>query len=265
MLDNKQDPPSKPSDGGRLPQNEAGHIKDPTENDPKRPGSIKGQSPPTSPSVRTRDDWQAALVEQILGRSQCEPGQAGTAWMSQLKQNSAQFLHDQRSHQPGSRDALYKRTVELLIDKMFGLLQQFMYEFNKVALGTDLYVAGTISGDVTEVTRFNKFREAEEKKTFFRARLSTRLYSLVFRGKDQSIDIYLLPVNQTMALSNMENEYRPLTTIEVKITEEGTMWRLSEGSPSIDSLESLCMWLFGELIENTKRASAGHSPVVGSK
>src|SRR5262249_35384923 len=103
---------------------------------------------------------------------------------------------------------------------------------------------------------YNKFREAEETKTYFRARFSTRLYSLVLRGREQSVDVFLLPVNRTMALSKGESEYKPLATIQVKITEEGMMWRMADGNPSLDSLESLCMWLFSQLIERTKGASA---------
>src|SRR5262249_10273165 len=149
-------------------------------------------------------------------------------------------------------DPVYKKGIEILIDKIFGLLQRFMYEFNKVAAGTDLHVSGTISGDVTEVTRYNKFREAEETQTYFRARCSTRLYSLVLRGREQSVDIFLLPVNRTMALSSGEREYKPLATIQVKITEEGMMWRMADSNPPVDSLENLCMWLFSQLIERTK-------------
>jgi len=203
-------------------------------------------------------NWQVELSQKILVQHQGEPDASDGDWMSKLKAESVNYLQEKQGMNLATADVdpVYKKGIEILIDKIFGLLQRFMYEFNKVAAGTDLHVSGTISGDVTEVTRYNKFREAEETKTYFRARFSTRLYSLVLRGRDQCIDVYLLPVNRTMALSKGECEYQPLATVQVKISEEGMMWRMADANPPVDSLESLCMWLFSQLIERTKSASA---------
>jgi hypothetical protein len=203
-------------------------------------------------------NWQVELSQKILVHHQSEPGSSDADWMSKLKQESVSYLQEKQGMALSALevDPVYKKGIEILIDKIFGLLQRFMYEFNKVAAGTDLHVSGTISGDVTEVTRYNKFREAEETQTYFRARFSTRLYSLVLRGREQSVDVFLLPVNRTMALSSGEREYKPLATIQVKITEEGMMWRMADSNPPVDSLENLCMWLFSQLIERTKSATA---------
>lgn len=202
-------------------------------------------------------NWQVELSQQILVQHG-QSGLGGADWMSKLKQESANYLQEQKGagaaqFQIGSA---YKRGIEILIDKIFAQLQTFTYEFNKVAAGTDLHVSGSVSGDVTEVISYNKFREPQETATYFRARFSTRLYSLVFRGRDESVDVFLLPANLSMALSKGENEYPPLTTIQVKIQEDGMMWRLAEGGPPVDSLENLCMWLFSQLVQKTKIALA---------
>jgi len=203
--------------------------------------------------------WQVAMSEQILANREGDPnaGSAGGDWMTRLKAESVQFLDEQRggSAQTLSKDSIYKKGIEILVDKVFNLLQRYMYEFNKVASGTDLHVSGSISGDITEVTRFNKFREAEETQTYFRARFSTRHFSLVLRGKDTTIDFFLLPVARSMALSRGENEYSPLATIQMRITEDGMMWRMKDGVPPVDGLEALAMWLFQQLVQQTKTAS----------
>ena len=270
MLGNKEDASQKRSGRGSTRNEKTPDPRRYLDNHPARQGAVKstglaavsGGDHPSN--VKSGVNWQIALSEQIIVNSQTEMDMAGSDWMSKLKAESAQFLQEKTAPAPlTQRETIYKKGIEILIDKIFGLLQHFMYEFNKVAAGTDLHVSGTISGDVTEVTRYNKFREAEETQTYFRARFSTRLYSLVLRGKDESIDIFLLPVNRTMALSKSENEYRPLSTIQVKITEEGMMWRLAEGYPSVDSLEGLCMWLFRELIQKTKCATVGDSDSRG--
>lgn len=199
-------------------------------------------------------DWSVAVSEQILVYHESEPVEPGTDWMSQLKQDSLQFLADQRGvHlQEVYRESIYKSGIAILVDKIYGLLQRYMFEFNQVANGTELHVSGSISGDVTEVTKYNRFREAEETKTYFRARFSTRLCSLVVRGCDDKVECFLVPTSKVMALSRTENDYQPIATIQVKITEQGMMWRMQDANPPIETLDQLCMWLFSAMIQETK-------------
>jgi len=230
------------------------------DNTPKAAGLKQPNMPdPTAGSIGGGPSgWQVAMSEQILANREGDPNAGvGGDWMARLKAESVQFLDEQRggSNQLLSKDSIYKKGIEILVDKVFNLLQRYMYEFNKVASGTDLHVSGSISGDITEVTRFNKFREAEETQTYFRARFSTRHFSLVLRGKDTTIDFFLLPVARSMALSRGENEYSPLATIQMKITEDGMMWRMKDGVPPVDGLEPLAMWLFQQLVQQTKTAS----------
>ncbi|MBS2003969.1 MAG: hypothetical protein U0103_21465 [Candidatus Obscuribacterales bacterium] len=203
------------------------------------------------------DEREAALSRQILVYHESQNAETGNDWMYKLKEDSMQYLAEKRGIdlQQIYRESIYKKGIETLIDKIYGLLQRYQFEFNQVAAGTELHVSGTISGDVTEVTRANKLREAQETKTYFRARLSTRTHSLVLRGKDDAIEFYLLPVNKVMALSKSEVDYKPLARIQVKISELGMMWRMSDANPSVDSLDELCMWLFSSLIQATKSAA----------
>lgn len=210
------------------------------------------------------DNWQMAHSEQVLVYHEQEApapepepqggGPGGTDWMSKLKQNSMQFLADQRGVQMQEiyKESVYRTGIAILIDKIYGLLQRYTFEFNQVAGGTDLHVSGTISGDVTEVTRYNRMREVQETATYFRCRFSTRHFALTVRGHDDTVEAYILPVNQVMALSQSENQYPAICTIQVKISEQGMMWRMREGEPAVDTLDQLCMWLFTKLVEETK-------------
>jgi hypothetical protein len=93
------------------------------------------------------NDWQVAHSEQILVYHEQADGQGaqGGDWMSQLKQNSMQFLADQQgiNLQDMYKDSVYKTGIAILIDKIYGLLQRYTFEFNQVVGGTDLHVAGT--------------------------------------------------------------------------------------------------------------------------
>jgi|JI61114DRNA_FD_contig_111_478362_length_1651_multi_4_in_0_out_0_1 hypothetical protein len=207
-----------------------------------------------APQPGAQADWSVAVSEQILVYHESEPVAQGHDWMSQLKQDSLQFLADQRGcHlQEVYRESIYKSGIAILVDKIYGLLQRYMYEFNQVANGTELHVTGSISGDVTEVTRYNRFREAEETKTYFRCRFSTKLCSLVVRGCDDIVEAFIVPTSKVMALSRTENDYSPLATIQVRITEQGMMWRMQDSNPPVETLDQLCMWLFSAMVQETK-------------
>lgn len=205
------------------------------------------------------DSWRMGLSPQILASSSLSETTGEQTWLDDLKKDSVNFLekHIGNRHQKLQQDEINKQGIEVIIDRLFSCLQGFMYEFNKVAVGTDLHVSGTISGEVTEITRYNKFREAEASTTYFRARLSTSIYSLVIRGQGNKIDFFLLPVNRAMALSTIENEYPSLATIEIKVGNDGIMWRPVVMDPSCKSLESLCGMLFKQLIQETRMAVSG--------
>jgi hypothetical protein len=226
---------------------------------PKSSGSIarKGRKQ-TQEEVET---WRAALSGQILAQSSPSSSSMRDTWLSSLKHDSMQFLDDLTA---GGRDKIHqdqinKHAIEVTVDRLFSCLQGFAYEFNKVAVGTELHVSGTMSGDVREVLKVNRFREAEETQTYFRARLSTHLFTLIIRGGNDLIDCFIMPVNHAMALSSVESEYQPLATIEVKVSEEGIVWRSLSDETSFNSLEELCAWLFQCLIDETREVIASRS------
>ncbi len=230
---------------------------------PAKQKSMPGQAGNATPDsvqfhAMQQSDQLSNVAQQVLVYHESEAeAPSGTDWMSRLKEESMHFLAEQRGVQLQQlyREAAYKKGVEVLVDKIYGLLQRYAFEFNQIAGGTDLHVSGTISGDVTEATKVNRMREVEETETFFRARFSTRLYSLVVRGKDDHIDFYLIPTTRVMAQSQVESEYKPVSTLQVRITEQGMMWRMADAIPPVDSLDKLCMWLFTTLIEETKEAT----------
>lgn len=229
---------------------------------PAKPGGPGKGANATPESVQfhamQQSDQLSNVAQHVLVYHETDGGAtSGSDWMSRLKEESMHFLAEQRGMelQQLYREAAYKKGVEVLVDKIYGLLQRFAFEFNQIAGGTDLHVSGTISGDVTEATKVNRMREIEETETFFRARFSTKLFSLVVRGKDDHIDFYLLPTSRMLAASLAESEYKPISTLQVRITEQGMMWRMADAIPPVDSLDKLCMWLFTTLIEETKEAT----------
>lgn len=226
--------------------------------------SLKSDREHTKPARSNTHKELLETLSQSIAFVQ-EPQETSSDWMNKLKEDSAQFLAEQRGVQLRQiyQESRYKQGIESLMDKIYGLMQRYSFEFNHVACGTDLHVSNTISGDVTEVTRYNRFREVEETRTYFRARFSTRLLSLVLRGKDDTVEFYIIPTNKVIALSKYENEYRPVAILEIRFTEQGMMWRMKDGTPKVDSLDELSMWLFVNLIQDTKQAATKETQATG--
>jgi len=202
------------------------------------------------------ESWRMGLSSQILASSNLSEEISEQTWLDDLKNDSSTFIKNSSGNRRKqmAQESVDRQGIEVVIDRLFSCMQGYMYEFNKIAVGTELHVSGTISGEVTEITRANKFREAEITETYFRARLSTRVFSLIIRGRFNRIDFFLLPVTRAMALSTVENEYPPLATVEIKVDSEGIMWRPIIIDPSCKSLESLCGWAFKQLVDETKKA-----------
>ena len=195
------------------------------------------------------------LSEQFLSGVSVDRSDKVLSWMDQLKSDSERFILARRDDlvEDEMKAGMYRTAVSHLVDKIFQDLRWFAYEYNKVAHGTPLQISSSILGEVTEVVRVNSKREAEETATFFRARLSNRRHSLVLRGRGSRIDCYIVPVSQVMAMSILEAGYAPFASISIKLGQSGLAWKLVDTDFCPSSIEELCMWLFGEFVENTRR------------
>ena len=212
------------------------------------------------PELSTSGAYQAHinLSEQFLSGAGGERSSTVLSWMDELKAESEDFINGRRDdlYEDELKASLYRSAVSYLVDKIFQDLRWFAFEYNKVAAGTALQISSSILGEVTEVTRVNKKREAEETATFFRARLANRRHSLVIRGSGSQIEFYIVPVSQAMALSLIETEFAPVGIMQIKVNEQGMSWRLRGSQFSPDTIEELSMGMFARFVEATKKELA---------
>ena len=196
-----------------------------------------------------------ALSEQFLSGYGVERSARVVTWMDNLKAESERFLFSRRDDlvEEEMKATMYRSAISYLVDKMFQDLRWFAHEYNKVAHGTPLQISSSILGEVTEVVRINSKREAEETSTYFRARLSNRRHSLIVRGGGSKIEFFIVPVDQAMAGSIVETGYFPFATVAVKIGEAGLNWRLQDSTFNPASIDELCMWMFSEFVDTTRR------------
>jgi hypothetical protein len=203
-----------------------------------------------------RDD-PSSLTEQILANYKTCTNDSRVSWMQQLAKESMHFLAQQRGIklQVVLKETVYNQAIWELLTRVFDQLQTYSFEFNHVMGWNELRTTTTRPALITEVLRYNKFREPLETTTCFRGRLSTRFMSLVIRGKKDCLEFLFLPVEKVIGLSKAESYYEPVCTMNGKLSDGQVTWYLNDQELSNEQLTATCIDLFTDLIARTKQAS----------
>ncbi len=208
------------------------------------------------PDSLPRLHCNTALSEQILVSYKVgSASKRHSSFVDQLTDEALGFLADQRGLQLQTvcEESAYNEAIVWLVDKLFDLLQAYSFQFNHRVGWNDFFVTCTKPQFVTEVLRYNKFREPIDTITHFRARLSTRFMSLVIRGYKTSIEFLLLPVDKVIGLSKAETAYEPAHRLEASLNDGSVNWTIDGEPLTEEQLEVFSMGLFATLIDSTKK------------
>jgi hypothetical protein len=209
-------------------------------------------------------DYRSALREEILAKHSGSPENSRSDWMRNLAETSMSTLAASRGTrlQTVQQQALYDQSTADFIGKIFGILRTYAYEYNHSIGFSELHVTCSIPGFVTEVMRYNILREATETLTHFRARLSTSTYSLVMRGRNHKIEVFLIPVSKSIGLTQSENNFKPVVSFTSRIENKAVEWTM-EGQPLVDAhLELIAMELFTRLISSSNESFQSCRPAA---
>lgn len=201
-------------------------------------------------------DETADLTEQILSTYNTCANERRSSWMRDLARDSMEFIADVRGTQftKVRKETIMNQSIAHIVTEIYSMLRAYAFEFNHSVGWNELYITCSKPGFVTEVTRYNIFREPIESTTNFRARLSTRSWSVVIRGKKNKIDIMLIPVYKVIGLSKAETEFPPLLTLTGTLTKQQVQWHLNDQPLLEGQLESIAMEVFAALIHKSKEA-----------
>jgi len=215
------------------------------------------RQPPNSSKSK---DYIARVAEKGYQAPDAKGSEQDLKWMEKLALDSMLFLAKRRGMrlQAVREELLYNQGMTQMIEQMFGTFTSYAFEFNRSIGWHALHVTCTEPTFVTEVLKYNQFREPLETVSNFRARLSTRYESLVLRGSRNRIEVLLLPVDKVIGLSKAELGYKPLVELTAQINEESQVdWYVGKEQLSDEDIEELCQELFTRLIEKTREQSTG--------
>jgi len=195
-------------------------------------------------------DYRSALREEILAKHTANPEVARSDWMRHLAQTSMSALATSRGTQVKAveKQAILDQSTADLVSKIFSALRTYAFEYNQSIGWSELHITCSIPGFVTEVLRYNILREASETITHFRARLSSSTYSLVLRGRDQKIEVFLIPVSKSIGLTQTEKDFKPIVTFTSNVQANKVDWYMDK-QPLVDGhMELIAMELFSMLV-----------------
>ncbi len=191
--------------------------------------------------------FRSAITDHILVSYQASG--TGSGWLQSLSDNCVQSFAQLRARkkQAFHNEHLFRSAIVSMVDKIMDKLHYFALQFN-LEVGWDLHVSTTRPTFVTEVVHYNFRREPIETITIYRARLSTRLWSLVIRGHGPLIEFFVLPAQIVIGLSRSESHHRPILELRAMRKQDDLHWFLNGRDMSADQLQEVCETAFKNLI-----------------
>ncbi|MBP9091874.1 hypothetical protein KBI23_12690 [bacterium] len=187
--------------------------------------------------------------KEIFNALKAKRGQETGRWLSGLvPANVEKPIEVQAAAATAFEDV--NKWIDLLCEQFVELA----YEFNKKAVGTNLYIS---------YEKPKLFEKRDEDVWYrpvdktYKCRLTTRDWALIVRGHDSKIAVFVVPSSMVMAFDNEsigEDEMPHLMEIERTAASGGTItWMIGGEATSLSSISPLAKELFGDLI----RVSSG--------
>lgn len=138
-----------------------------------------------------------------------------------------------------------------MVERVFGLLEPYVVHFNEAVDATQLCIASTAPDEILETVEGEwPFRPSQEK-SFYRARFSTHNLSLVIRGSEDRVEFFILPVEQVMRMSQIEDQYGALMTFHARLVEGKVEWEVEEKPLTDERFERYCLLTFDYFVKET--------------
>ncbi len=134
------------------------------------------------------------------------------------------------------------------INKLCAQFAELTYEFNKKAIGTNLYVS------YEKPRLFEKRNEDVWYKPVdksYKGRLTTRDWALIVRGHEHKIAVFVIPAAMVMAFDTDtigEDEMPPFMEIVSTAVGANAVWKIGGEDVPIETMPHLAKELFGDLI-----------------
>lgn len=174
--------------------------------------------------------------------------------LEDLANETLLFLEEEQKHakQRAKEEQLKSNAIHAYIAKIVETLSPYAGLVNTAVGHTELYTVLTGPEVIVEQIKLPGAHDSFEYRKDFRARFSTRTWSLLFRGTENRIDIFLLPVDKVMRLTKVESFYKPVAKLFAEVQGTQVTWTLDGEEKTGAERMAFILQLFHQLIDRTK-------------
>ncbi len=176
------------------------------------------------------------------------------ALLEDLANETLLFIEEEEKHarERAKEKMLKVNAIHAYIAKIVETLSPYAGLVNTAVGHTELYTVLTGPEMIVEQIKLPGAHDSFEYRKDYRARFSTRTWSLLFRGVEGRLDIFLLPVDKVMRLTKVESFYKPVARIFAEVQGNKVVWTLDGEEKDARERMSFILNLFHQLIERTK-------------
>lgn len=176
------------------------------------------------------------------------------ALLEDLANEALIFIEEEHKHakQREREELLKSNAIHAYIGKIVGMLSPYAGLVNTAVGHTELYTVLTGPEIIVENIKLPGAHDSYEIKKDYRARFSTRTWSLLLRGIDGRIDIFLMPVDKVMRLTKVETFFKPVARIFAEVNGSKVVWTMDGQETSAEERMSFILKQFHQLLERTK-------------
>lgn len=215
--------------------------------------SVVQEAPPLAATFETAYQLAQKFISNIRRRT------VNRDLLDLMTRDSNAFIDEYRQMAASKQqeERALEASMQSIVDRSFASVEPYVEELNSKLGRSELHVACTFPEWVAEEVGSGPNRE---RRSYYRARISTGRLAIVIRGSKGQVDFYILPVSFVMGLSKVEDLYFPLMSFAA--TQRGAFmdWEVEGKALTRERLERYCILLFNFLLEETKtdlRASVG--------
>ncbi|HEY9778120.1 MAG TPA: hypothetical protein V6C81_30430 [Planktothrix sp.] len=218
-----------------------------------------GEPPPKVEEEINIPEAQAMVIKRLQIKRQSETAK----WLTNLSTsnvNPAVEAAAAAAAAPGISTAQKEQEVRELLDKAFAHFEDYAYEFNQSALGTEMVVTASrpVSKYIklSDASRLGPEANPEGRASVYEGSLSTHNWTMVFRGRYDKVEIYLLPAESHLAFQMdpaVAAMFSPFIELVGNWDSGQLVWQMYGTTVTAEQLKPVAKELFGDLI----RVSSG--------
>ncbi len=200
----------------------------------KNSGSNSGVHQGREANAQPREDisgvWKASLMKAIAPGT---PTQVSTDSIPKMKIPVNRDVLEAQEKQ--RRQTIFQAVIRI-IDRMFDNFQNTAYGFNQVASGSDLELTW-MRPQVREENMAAWHEGRSRLCQIFSGRISTRFWTMLVRGTDEGIGVYIMPADKVLSFTPEDKNFLCYLTMSPNFdTERNLISFLANGLPVAEDL-----------------------------